>query len=96
MPKFAEPLYAAAAEAACQCKKEPEVQKQCSPATTTSGADLFCKPYMKCLIKHGEEDGKQYASSGKWLPFEKLNLGTASTCTASQVEETYRRRALFH
>jgi predicted acylesterase/phospholipase RssA len=73
LPRF-EPFLAAAEQAACKCKQE--TQGQCGSETTGGGADIFCRPYMQCLARAGEMDGRSYASTGKWLPIEALNLGS--------------------
>jgi hypothetical protein len=91
MPRFYA-YYAAASAQACRCKKETE--DQCKSSSTSGGADIFCQPYMKCLSDAGERDGKTYASTGHWLPFEDMNLGSGPSCTVA-TGEVYRARPVF-
>jgi hypothetical protein len=91
MPRF-DAYYAAASEQACKCKKKTE--GECKSASTSGGADIFCQPYMKCLSDAGEQDGKTYASTGNWLPFEDMNLGSGPSCTGPR-GEVYRARPVF-
>jgi hypothetical protein len=91
LPQFAPPLYAAASTAARKCKHD--TKSQCSSDTTSGGADVFCKPYMQCLAIAGEQDGKTYASTGNWLPFEQLNLGSGKVSNSQ--ENTAREATNF-
>ena len=74
--------YAAAAEAAKECK--PQLNK----CTST---DMFCKPFMKCLVEHGEEDGEAYANGKKWLSLDDLCLGLGPMPSNCQKEQTQNR-----
>jgi hypothetical protein len=72
-----ETYYAAAAHAAKVCK--PELEK-CSANRSPTSDDMFCNPFMKCLAKQGETDGKCSARCGKWLKFDDLCLGSDPKC----------------
>jgi len=91
MPTFIQ-YYAAAATRACECKDK--WAKTCEKSSKSGVADTFCQPYMQCLSAGGEQDGQEYATTGNWLPFEKLNLGSGPACNVQQ-GHPYRVRPAF-
>ena len=70
--------YAAAASAAASCKSE---LKKCGTSVSPTSDDMFCNPFMKCLAKQGEKDGREYANgTRRWLTIDDLCLGSSPVC----------------
>ncbi len=71
-----ETFYASAANAACECRQESK--NSCNSATNSG--DIFCQPFMRCLVRKGKEEAITMMTKTKWLTIEDLNLGSKSLC----------------
>ena len=72
-------FYASARVATNTCAP---LQSQC---TNIGGSpDMFCQPVMQCLTREGEKDGISSATSGKWLTFGDLCLGSDPNCQSNK------------
>lgn len=85
-----EPFYVSAASAAKQCSIRLQ---ECKTSGVLSDEDMFCQPFMQCLAKQGEIDGKDYAiGNRKWLTSDDLCLGSKIGCQAEKVPQIVSRR----